>query len=196
MRRATRPSVRRGASLVELLIGLALAASLLIATAVALDASLRSYQVNQEQSTLVQRARLAMHRVLTGIRAGEAHQPYDADAEDDFRAGLVVDDTGVEMLTSDGDAVVYRYDAPGKRVLAEVNGTTHTLLEGVEQFSVRMEPMRSPSYIKAGLEYDLLKRATILLTIRATGETTLPGETQSEQTLTMSSSTMPRRNAW
>lgn len=190
---------RAGATLIEMLIGLALAAGLLTATAVALDASLQSYKINQEQSGLVQRARMASHRMLSAIRAGKEHMPNTAAAEASFRGGLVVDDAGIRLRTSDGQPVAYRYDAAAKRVLVDENGATHTLLDGVQQFSVRMEPMKSPGHVKAGLDYDLLRRATVVLTIggpAAAGATPLPGESRDQHTLTISSSAMPRRNAW
>jgi type II secretory pathway pseudopilin PulG len=192
-----RGTARRGATMVELLVSLAIAAALLTATAVAMDASLQSFRINQEQSTLTQRARMAMHRVLSGIRAGEGHLPYSATARTEFRNGLaVVDDTGIEMRTADGSSVTYRYDAAADRVLVDVGGRTHVLLEGVDSFVVRLEPMKSTAHVKAGLEYDLLRRATILLTVRATDQTNLTGEARGDMTITMSSSAMPRRNAW
>jgi hypothetical protein len=190
-------TARRGATIVELLISLAIAAALLTATAYAMHASMQSFQVNQEQSTLTQRARIGMQRVLSGIRAGEGHLPYSAGARTQFRNGLaVVDDTGIVMRTADGADVTYRYDAPAKRVLVDVGGRTLVLLEGVDQFVVRLEPMKSTAHVKAGLEYDLLRRATILLTVRATAQTNLTGEAGGDLTVTMSSSAMPRRNAW
>lgn len=197
MRRNHANQRRTGATLVEMLIGLSLAAGLLTATAVALDASLQSYKVNQEQSGLTQRARMTMHRVLSAVRAGEDHLPIGSAALTDFRAGYSVDDGGITMHTSDGQTVVYRYDASTKRVLAEVNGgAAHTLLDNVDRFTVRMEPMKSPAHVKAGLPYDLLRRATIVLTINSADTTPLPGETRNGHTLTISSSAMPRRNAW
>jgi hypothetical protein len=180
-----------------MLIALSIAAALLTATAVALDASIKSYQVNQEHSTLAQRARLAMHRILATIRAGDLHMPHDDTAEDDFRSGLVVQDTGIDLETDDGAALTYRYDATNKQLLADVGGgVTHVVLDGVEAFTLTLEPMRSAAHIKAGLDYDLLRRATIILSIRSTDETALPGEIRGQQTLTMSSSAMPRRNSW
>jgi hypothetical protein len=184
--------------MVELLISLSIAAALLTATAVAMDASLQSFQINQEQSTLTQRGRMGMHRILSGIRAGEGHLPHGEDALADFRGGFDVDDTGIRMVMTDGTPVVYRYEAATHRVLADVGSpaTTHVMLEGVDQFRIRLEPMKSAAHAKAGLDHDLLKRATVLLTVRTTGETNLPGESQGNLTVTMSSCAMPRRNAW
>src|SRR4051812_1900667 len=110
---------RRGATLVEMLIGLAIAAALLTAVAFAMDASTRGYQINQQQSDLTQRARLGLHRMLTTIRAGEGHQPLGNSAKLDFESGYAVQDTGLSMDSDDGVYTVYRYDAPNKRILAQ-----------------------------------------------------------------------------
>src|SRR5687767_251306 len=93
---------RRGATLVEMLIGLSITAALLTATAVAMDASLKSYQVNQEQASLLQRARTSVHRLLSAVRAGDAHQPYSEDAQSDFADGWDVDDSGIRLEAADG----------------------------------------------------------------------------------------------
>ena len=192
-------TARRGATMVELLISMSIAAALLTATAVAVDASLKSFQVNQEQSTLTQRARMGMHRILSTIRAGEAHRPHDDDANQTLHNGFDVEDTGIEMLTAEGTPVVYRYDAATKRLLADVGGAggaTHVLMEGVEKFLIYFEPMKSAAHARGGLDHDLLQRATVYLTVRATGETNLPGEAKGQLTVSMSSAAMPRRNSW
>jgi hypothetical protein len=59
-----------------------------------------------------------------------------------------------------------------------------------------MEPMRSATSIKTGGGYDLLKRATVNITVRTTEENSLASETTGTQTLTLSASVMPRRNVW
>ncbi len=43
---------------------------------------------------------------------------------------------------------------------------------------------------------DLLRRATILLTVRATGSADEGGDGGQTQTITISSSVVPRRNVW
>jgi roadblock/LC7 domain-containing protein len=196
-RAATRGPGNRGATLVELLIGLSLTAALLTATAFAMDASLKSYQINQEQASLVQRARMGVHRLLSAIREGEDHVPFTAARAGEFTGnGTLVEDTGIRMTDADGNAIVYRFDAANHRVMADAGGKSHVMIEGVESFTVRMEPMKSAAHVKAGLDFDLLRRATVLLTVRVDGTMPLPGEKVTNHTMTISSSAMPRRNAW
>ena len=187
---------RCGVGLVELLIALSVCSMLLTAVGVALDASFISYRVNQEQSALTQRSRLAMHRIVTTVRQCDAHAPATGSLLDEFALGLRVNDTGVAMIDDAGDDLVYNYDAANERVLFSRNGVTRTLLEGVTQFQVSLEPMRSATSIRTGGGYDLLNRATVLLTVRTTAATSMNSETTGMQTVTLSSSAQPRRNVW
>lgn len=194
--RTARCRNRRGVGLVELLIALAICSMLLTAVAMALDASFLSYRVNQEQSALNQKARLTMHRILTNVRQCEAHAPATSSLLTNFSLGVRVDDVGIAMLNDAGDDVVYRYDATNQRILYALDGNERTLLEGVTQFQVTLEPMRSATSIRTGGGYDLLNRATVLLTVRTTGKTSMNSETTGQQSITLSSSAQPRRNVW
>jgi prepilin-type N-terminal cleavage/methylation domain-containing protein len=195
-RAGPRRAARRGVGLVELLIALAISASLLTATAVAIDASFKAYAINQEQSDLTQRARLAVHRMTTMLRTTKEHGPVNATLNTQFKAGKVVTDTAIDMLDLDGDLIRYRYDAGNKRLMVNAGGSERVVCDGVEAFTVRMEPMRSAASIRTGGRWDLLKRATITLTVRATDRTGVKGEGSGEQEITLSTSVMPRRNAW
>ena len=187
---------RRGVGLVELLIALSISSILLTAVGMALNASFISYRVNQEQSALTQRARLTMHRILTSVRQCGAHAPSTGSLIDDFAAGLRIDDTGVAMIDDAGDDLMYKFDAPNQRILFSKNGTERVLLDGVTQFAVTLEPMRSATSIRTGGGFDLLNRATMLLTVRTTTATSMSTETTGKQTVTLSSSAQPRRNVW
>jgi prepilin-type N-terminal cleavage/methylation domain-containing protein len=195
-RRRCRRGRRRGVGLIELLIALAISAALLTATAVAIDASFRAYAVNQEQSDLTQRTRLAMYRMTSIIRQTKEHAPHNGAPAGQFAGGKTVDDTGIDMFDLSGKQIGYRYDSANKQLLVVVSGTPHVLCEGVEAFNVRMEPMRSPNSIKSGGAWDLLKRATLLITVKTTDKTSTEGEGVGKQTMTLSASVMPRRNAW
>lgn len=187
---------RRGVGLVELLIALSISSLLLTAVGIALDASFVSYKVNQEQSALTQRARVTMHRILTSVRQCDAHAPSTSSLLTNFGLGVRITDVGISMINDAGDDVTYRYDAPNQRILCTVNGLERTLLEGVTQFQVTLEPMRSATSIRIGGGYDLLNRATVLLTVRTTTATSMASETTGQQTVTLSSSAQPRRNVW
>lgn len=182
--------------LAELLISLAICAALLTATAVAMNASFDAYAINQEQAMLMQRSRLAMNRILTMIRTTDAHQPYTSADQTSFTAGSTVDDVGIEMLKDDGTEVQFYYDSTNQQLKYKEGASSAVLLNGVTEFQVHMEPMKSASSAKSGGNYDLLMRATILLTIRTTDNTTSTAESSGNQTVTLSSSVMPRRNVW
>src|SRR5438105_2883500 len=129
---------RRGLGIPELLISLAISAALLTATAVALDGSFLSYRVNEEQSSLIQRARLTLNRITTGVRTTRLHQPHDPTLLASFARGNTVVDTGLDMFDPSGIELTFSYDAAGQRVLAVYNGVPHVLAEGVLTFRVTL----------------------------------------------------------
>lgn len=187
---------RKGLGLVELMLSLVIVAILLTAAATALNASIRAYAVNQEQATLMQSARVAMHRIATMIRTGKSHAPQDSALASAFAGGATVTGSAIALFDENDTDVVFSYDAANQRVIATIEGTPHVLARGVTAFSVTMEPMRSQTAIKTGGGYDLLKRATVLITVRGTPETLQSGETTGEQSVTLSISAAPRCNAW
>ena len=187
---------RRGIGLIELLVALSISAALLTATAVAIDASFKAYAINQEQSDLTQRSRLAMYRMTTMLRQTKLHAPHTAALSAQFATGATVTDNGIDMFDLAGQSVTYRYDSTNKQLLAVVGGASHVMCDGVQAFTVRMEPMRSTDSIKTGGSWDLLKRASIVLTVKTTSHTSVEGEGIGKQTVTLSASVMPRRNAW
>ena len=187
---------RRGVGMVELLIALSITAALLTATAVAVDAAFKGYRINEENTLLAQRARVAMNFMTTNIRTTELHAPDTAGLATQFAGGATITDTGLDMYDDAGRPLTFRYDATNKRLLAISNGTTYVMAQGVEQFQVKMEPMRSAGSVKTGGGWDLLKRATITLSVRTNAATILPGETTGRQVVTLTASVMPRRNAW
>ncbi len=99
---------RRGLGLPELMVALAISAALLTATAVAVDASFQAYGVNQTQSQLAQRARVAMHRIVSYVRATADHFPDNDGPYDQFVGGAVCTDTAIQMLLDDDSGVIFR----------------------------------------------------------------------------------------
>jgi len=186
----------KGIGLVELLVSLAISATLLTATAVALDASFKAYGVNQEQAILSQRARLSLNRILTYIRTCAAHQPHTAATVTSFAAGSIVTDTGIDMIRDDGTVIQFYYDSANQQLKLQQATASAVLLNGVTSFTIKMEPMKSAINARSGGNYDLLMRATVLITLQTTANTTGIGEDVGKQSLTLSSSVMPRRNVW
>ena len=107
----TRPNPsprRRGFSLLELLVALAVSAMLLAAALVALDASFRAYRRTTEEASTHTISRLAMHRLLALVRTGVDFgpippNPLQEEIESDY----------LEVLTPDGRWVVVRWDGEG-----------------------------------------------------------------------------------
>lgn len=194
--KSARMTHRRGLAYLELMVAMAIGAMLLIATAVATDASFRAYQANQEQSSLLQRARIAMERLTTVIRTTSLQTPDSLSAGAQFSAGMTVNDTGIDVIDDSGVTTAFRYDQPNQRILAIVGAQTNVLLDGVTLFQVTLEPERSPNSIRTGGPYDLMQRATIVLTVRTNAQTNAGSETTGSQTVTLSGSVMPRRNTW
>ncbi len=188
---------RHGLGLAELLISLTISAALLTAVAFAIDAAFQSYKVNQEESSLTERARLALYRMLSNIRTTQAHQPYTPAAVTSFATGQIVTDRGITMYDDTNTQTTYLFDSPSQQLRVIRAGVTHVLLNGVTNFTVKMEPMKSAESVKTGSQtYDLLMRATILLTLDTNSSTSKSSETTGKQTVTLSSSVMPRRNIW
>ncbi len=63
-----RKTVRRGISLIEMLIALTISAVLLLAVGMAFNASFANYSENQEMVDAVQSSRLLLHRIMTQAR--------------------------------------------------------------------------------------------------------------------------------
>jgi prepilin-type N-terminal cleavage/methylation domain-containing protein len=190
------PRRRRGMGMVELLIAMSISASLLSAVAVAVDACFRGYRTNQEQAILMQRSRVSQNFICTSIRTTKLHAPLSDAQQRAFDGGAIVTDTGMEMFDLNDQLVKFEWDVPAKQLLVTSGGRTNVLAYGVENFTVRMEPMRSATSIKTGGGYDLLRRATVNITVRTTDENSESSETTGTQTLTLSASVMPRRNVW
>ena len=79
-RRKSPARVRRGFSLVEVLIALTITSTLLTATMAALDASFKSYKITTEGASTNVVARIVMQRLTSMVRTGEDFGPYPVNA--------------------------------------------------------------------------------------------------------------------
>src|SRR5688572_10726187 len=100
---------RAGIALFECLLAIAISAGLLTATAYALDASIKAFHINQQQSILMQNTRLAMSRMLTTVRRCKLHAPDDTAGRSDFAAGRTVTGSGITMFDLNDQQATYRY---------------------------------------------------------------------------------------
>jgi prepilin-type N-terminal cleavage/methylation domain-containing protein len=89
--RIHRTSQVRGFSMIEMLIALAISASLLTATLAALRASFIQYKVTTESASTHVVTRIVMHRMLSMIRTGSDFGPFPADVLDQNENPLTSD---------------------------------------------------------------------------------------------------------
>jgi len=167
----------------------------LAATAFAMNSAMQAYSINQVQSDTMQRARIAVHRLSTYIRTCTEHSPATAAMATFFANGDTVTDTGIRLFDESDTEIAFTYDSANKRLIVTEDGNTHVLLRGVTNFRVTLQPMRSANSIKTGGGYDLLQRATITLTLRFNDDAADTTASDADQTVTLSTSVVPRRNA-
>jgi prepilin-type N-terminal cleavage/methylation domain-containing protein len=185
--RPTLSRQRRGLALTEVLICVAIAAMLLTATGLAFHASINSYRDNTDRNLLVAEGRIAMRQLITDIRQGDSHVPYESAAASSFtHQGLTIDNTGIVIQKRHPDSddpsinptssstwvlVTWRFDSANRNVIRErtANGTTTTTMTAkfVQDFTIHMEPARSPDNVRAGnTDFDLLLRAVVNMTLQ------------------------------
>ncbi|HVT90164.1 MAG TPA: prepilin-type N-terminal cleavage/methylation domain-containing protein [Tepidisphaeraceae bacterium] len=205
MRQLRTNARQRGVGLVEVLIALAISATLLTAVAVAIDASFKAYGVSESQAQLLQRGRLALNRITTYIRSTSQHLPDDDTAQTNFENGQIVQASSIRMMLDATNGVIFRQSDDELQMVAFTiagstltEGTARMLVKGVgtNDFSITFEPQRSAQAIKTGGKYDQLKRASINLTIRPNAQTAVVGEEMQNETVNLSASIMPRKNIW
>ena len=110
-------------AIVELLIALAITGLLLAAVAVAFDASVMSYQQNEDIFKTINSARQALSRITTQIRT--AKEVY------------VIDETleQCSMKTSDDQLIRYQYSDANDALYLEANGNNYVLCENVTEMN-------------------------------------------------------------
>lgn len=194
--------VRRGFSVVELLIALMISSMLLTACLVALDSSFKSYEATTDSASTHVVSRLVMHRMLGMIRQGEEFGPYPIGVlvptrvDTDYIEFVSLDDesSGTRQVTKLAKTADTAH--PGNYLLSYqrqdfVNGAL------TNQFNYPL--IRNLKDAKFTLEYDIgpkLRRATIDLTIRPAdnqdNEAHIKGGMTGE-VLRLIASTTPRR---
>jgi len=108
----------RGFSIAELLIALAITAILLAAVAVALNASIINYRVNEDIFKAVNSARQALSRITSQLRTAEAVDPNSPVNE-------------CALITAGGDNVTYRYNNGDNKLYLDANGNSYVLCDHV-----------------------------------------------------------------
>lgn len=195
---------RKGFTLVEMLLSLAICAALFAAISAAVLTASQSVKGNVSQALLGIAGRNALMHLLGQVRNGVEHHPYTqkgaAYTSYVNNGAMMSKDIGICIVSdADGTAITYTYwwdqsDPTNGKILMKreapgVPATTTTLLEGVTRFEVSMWPGKSQS--NRGNLYDIMVRACI--TLEAT-ETNAAGVQSA--VVTLSGSSVPRRNVW
>lgn len=170
-----RRTTRRGFSMVELLLALAIVSMVLTSAMVALDAAFKGYRATTDAASTHVVSRIVMHRVVAMIRNGTEFGPFPSDVLDPGQNPLDSDfiefvsfedeDTGIRQISR----IEFREADDGEDYGA-VWFVLYTFENGVQQddpVEARMIPnVEDASFV---LEYDVgpkLKRATVDLLIR------------------------------
>jgi len=201
---------RRGLSLVELLIALAIISALLTATGVALDVSFKAYAIATQSASTQSSSRLLTNRLLTNIRNAVSHAPLDMTAADVADGAVLISDTLIEspfigFTDRNGDAIRLTYyddttpvpssDAvPGpnelwmrRTPLGAATITEQPVLRGVTDCVFSMQRGRDGDGIY------VLRRATFDFTVEAGDDSTLQIEAGNVPPVRVIASTKPRR---
>jgi len=193
-----RRTARRGFNLIEMLIALAITATLLAAVMVALHASFMAYQSTTELASTHTISRLVMHRMLALIRTGQEFGPFPINPQDS-----IISSNEIEFLTPMGNLVRLEWFGtaddthPQANALYAVinNGTPQLMLEGVVQ-QPDGQGGQTPPFL---LEYELgrrLHRATIDLTIVPDDNQSVTIDGDNQQQIRLVASAMPRITAF
>ncbi|MBN1764953.1 MAG: prepilin-type N-terminal cleavage/methylation domain-containing protein [Sedimentisphaerales bacterium] len=121
---------KKGLSIVEILIALAIAALLLTATAVAFEAAFKSYSANHDMAVVSVSTRNALYQMSATIRSAW----NDPDIE---TINVNLDGTECALVDASGRDVIYRYDAGSSEIQVNINGDTnwYALVEDVSPLS-------------------------------------------------------------
>ncbi|MEX2214689.1 MAG: prepilin-type N-terminal cleavage/methylation domain-containing protein [Phycisphaeraceae bacterium] len=186
---------RRGLSMVELLIALAISAMLLTATMVALDASFKAYADSAEQASSQAATRMITHRLLAMIRTSTAHGPLEPDAAavpPVTITGDTLSSNYVELIDNKGYLIRVEYDADKQELWITSTPPVGTslsepLIGGVTACTFHNERRVN----EEGLY--VLARTTIDLTVQPGEDATLNLENGAATPIRVVASTMPRR---
>jgi len=210
----------RGLSLVEILLCVAIAAMMLLATGIAFRASVMSYRDNTERNLLTSTGRNVLNKIIAEIRQADAHGPVNdstlPNATTLFASGQITENAGIQLLKKQPDTddpnivpgnsntyvlITYSYDPATFRILRTRSAagvtTTDTVADYVQDFKVRMEPVRSAANVAAGnTSFDLLLRAVVFISLDNTDANGKMLNTQGNGLITtrLIDAAVPRKN--
>ncbi len=189
-----RKNNRRGVSLVEMLISLAISALLLTATMVAIDASFIAYATSAEMASTNAAARMVGNRVTTLIRTTTAHGPLLPDEDADVTIdGNTITSPYIELQQPNGQfiRIEYREDDQELWLVQDPfseSPTQQPIIGGITQCSFKL--VRRLNYSKIWV----LSRGTMDLTIEPGSDSNLSIEAKARVApVRVIASTAPRK---
>lgn len=182
---------RRGFSLIEMLVALAICSALLTATLVSLYASFRAYQSTTEQASTHVIGRVVMHRVMALVRNGVGFGPLP---EDPRETSIATDE--MTFLDDEEREITLRLDRTHKVLLMQVDGSQEqVLLDGVSGPLDTDGTQLGAFQLEYENGYKLIK-ASFDLTVAADDTAQLSIEGNDVVPIRLVGSTAPRRIIW
>ncbi len=181
---------RRGFSLVEVLIALAITVVLMIATMLALRASFESYRRSAARVSSNVSGRLVVERVQMMIRGGIDFGPVPASPTES-----VVESNELSIQSADGTWTTLRWDEPTETLRWEQGSDSWPLIEGASQLVGGGGDPVSPFRMQFR-DGRWLTHATIDLVIDGQGVSTTELDLVELPEMRFVGSAMPRRVAW
>jgi len=130
---------KTGFTIAELLLALAIASILLVAVAVAFNASAINFRENEEIFRVVNNARQSLFRMTTQIRTADAVDPDAPNNECSF-------------ITAAGEDLTYRYNSGDKKLYLitndDLSDPDYVLCDNVEAFTCTKNSVTEDSTIK------------------------------------------------
>lgn len=163
---------RRGFSMVELLIALAITSTLLTATMAALDASFKGYKATSEGASTHVVSRIVMQRLTSMIRTGDSFGPYPVNPI----LTPNIESTWIEFVSfrdpsTDEERItrLERRDGDAENGPYELWYVVTTYIDGAYESEIEAPLLTGLNEVRFDLEYDVgprLRRATIDLVIQ------------------------------
>jgi prepilin-type N-terminal cleavage/methylation domain-containing protein len=118
---------KKGFTIVELLVALAISSILLVAVAFAFQSSIMNYSENENIFKTINSARQALCRITTQLRTAEAVDPCTPDNQCTF-------------VTPDNQTITYDYRDASDKLYLVTGGSEYLLCENVTAMSFVKEP--------------------------------------------------------
>ncbi|MEL7087181.1 MAG: prepilin-type N-terminal cleavage/methylation domain-containing protein [Planctomycetota bacterium] len=186
---------RRGLSLIEMIVALAISAMLLTATAVAIDTSFTAYAIAAESASTQTSTRMVVNRLLTMVRTSTAHGPIDADSSQGITENNdVITSPELTLVNPDGEMITILWDSDTQELRLRRDPGTGTITEqpilgGVSACTFTLQRRRDNS------DFFVIERASIDFTVEPDDDASLDIEVANIPPVRVIASTKARRVA-